>query len=152
MGRFNHTAIALFFTAVLLGGCSTIKLYKDVLPQNLVVDSRIESVEATLDIYSVNGQCETDYKGTVILDRKNLELGIATGIPSYLVVGFAGSSFWGNSSSFISYDFTLVPRKAHQYEIEVSYIDDIYHIALYETNQNTGSKREMADNELANCR
>jgi len=143
----------LFLSLVLLlSGCSTIKLYKAELPQNLEVNSRIESVEATLDIYSVGKKCETEYLGTVALDRDILKLGIATGQASYLVVGFAGSSFWGNSSSYTSYDITLLPRKAHRYEIAVSYIDEIYNVDLYEINQNTGKKRELTDKDLQNCR
>ncbi len=110
MAQLNRAGFAVFITLLLFGGCSTTKLYKAGLPQNLEVNSRIESVEATLDIYSVGKQCETEYLGIVVLDRNNLELGIATGKPSYLVVGFAGSSFWGNSSSYISYDITLLTR------------------------------------------
>ena len=152
MARLNRTALAFFCTALLLDGCSAIKLYKSELPQNLEVISRVESVEATLDIYSVGNQCETEYLGTVALDRDILKLGIATGQASYLVVGFAGSSFWGNSSSYTSYDITLLPRKAHRYEIAVSYIDEIYNVDLYEINQNTGEKRELTDKDLQNCR
>ena len=152
MARLNRTALALLFTALLLGGCSAVKLYQAELPHNLKINSRIESVKGTLDIFSVDKQCETAYLGTVALDRNTIELGIATGQPSYLVVGFAGSSFWGSSSSYTSYDITLLPRKAYRYEFEVSYIDDIYHVAVYEINQVTEEKREMEDKELQNCR
>ncbi len=152
MVRLNPTAHAFLFTALLINGCSAIKPYKTELPQNLVVNSRVESVEATLDIYRVGNQCETEYLGTIALDRDILKLGIATGQASYLVVGFAGSSFWGNSSSYTSYDITLLPRKAHRYEVAVSYIDDIYNVDLYEINQNTGQKRELTDIDLQNCR
>ena len=151
MGRLNRTAVAVFITALFLVGCSAMKLYKVELPRNLQVSSRIESVEATLDIYRVGKQCETAYLGTVVLDRNMIELGIAKELPSYLVVGFSGSSFWSNSSSYTSYNITLLPREAYQYELEVSYIDDIYHVAVYEINQNTSKKREMLDTELQNC-
>jgi hypothetical protein len=152
MARLNLTAFALFFTAMSLGGCSTIKHYQAELPHNLEVDSKIESVEATLDIYSIGNQCDKAYLGTVALDRSIVQLGIATGQPSYLVVGFASSSFWSSSSGYISYDITLFPRNAYRYEIEVTYIDDIYNIAVYEINRLTGKIREMDDKELQNCR
>ncbi len=152
MGRLNPTALAFICTALLINGCSAIKLYKSELPQNLEVISRVESVEATLDIYRVGNQCETENLGAVALDSDILKLGIATGQASYLVVGFAGSSFWGNSSSYTNYDITLLPRKAHRYEIAVSYIDEIYNVDLYEINQNTGKKRELTDKDLQNCR
>jgi len=135
----------------LAGGCSTTKIYKDVLSHNLEVNSETDSVETTLDIYSVGAQCESEYLGTVALDRSSIELGIAIEKPSYLSVGFASSSFWSSSSGFISYDFTLLPRKAFRYEVDVSYIDNIYNVIVYEVGQFTGEKREMEAAELWNC-
>lgn len=136
---------------LLASGCSSTKLYKDVLTHNLEVNSRTDSVEVNLDIYSVGMQCESEYLGTVALDRDSIELGIAMEKPSYLIVGFASSSFWSNSSGFISYDFTLLPRKAFRYEVDVSYIDNIYNVNFYEVSQLTGEKREMEAAELRNC-
>jgi len=136
---------------LLAGGCSTTKIYKDVLSHNLEVNSETDSVETTLDIYSVGAQCESEYLGTVALDRSSIELGIAIEKPSYLSVGFASSSFWSSSSGFISYDFTLLPRKAFRYEVDVSYIDNIYNVIVYEVGQFTGEKREMEAAELWNC-
>ena len=152
MQQLNLAVGAFFCIALLLGGCASGKRYTAELPHNLQVNSKTESVEATLDIYSVNEQCETAYQGTVALDRTSLELGIAMGLPSYLVVGFSSSSFWASSSGYISYNFTLLPRKAYRYAIDVSYIDDIYHVAVHEINRNSGEKREMEDKELQNCR
>ena len=152
MKRLNLAALAFLCAVLLPGGCATSKRYKDELPHNLEVNSKTESVEPTLDIYSVNEQCETAYLGTVALDRNFLEVGIVIGQPSYLVVGFSNSSFWASSSGYISYNFTLLPRKAYRYAIDVSYIDDIYHVAVHEINRNTGEKREMESKDLQNCR
>lgn len=149
--RVNFTLLALMSIMLLMGGCSSTKLYKDVLAHNLEVNSKTDSVKATLDIYSVGAQCASEYLGTVALDRSSIELGIAMEKPSYLIVGFANSSFWSNSSGFISYDFTLLPRKAFRYEADVSYIDDIYNVTVYEVSQFTGKKREMEAAELRNC-
>jgi len=149
--RLNFTLLALFSITLLASGCSSTKLYKDVLTHNLEVNSKTDSVEAILDIYSVGMQCESEYLGTVALDRNSIELGIVMGKPSYLIVGFASSSFWSNSSGFISYDFTLLPREAFRYEVDVSYIDNIYNVIVYEVSQLTGGKREMEAAELRNC-
>ena len=149
--RLNFTLLALMNIMLLAGGCSTTKIYKDVLSHNLEVNSETDSVETTLDIYSVGAQCESEYLGTVALDRSSIELGIAIEKPSYLSVGFASSSFWSSSSGFISYDFTLLPRKAFRYEVDVSYIDDIYNVTVYEVSQLTGKQREMEEAELRNC-
>lgn len=149
--RSNFTLLALMSITLLIGGCSGTKLYKDVSTHNMEVNSKTDSVDATLDIYSVSAQCESDYLGTVALDRSSIELGIAIEEPSYLIVGFASSSFWSSSSGFTSYDFTLLPRKAFRYEVDVSYIDDIYNVTVYEVSQLTGKQREMEEAELRNC-
>jgi len=149
--RLNFTLLALISIMLLTGGCSTTKHYKDELTHNLEVNSKSDSVETTLDIYSVGSQCESEYQGTVALDGSSIELGIATEKSSYLVVGFASSSFWSSSSGFISYDFTLFPRKTFHYEVDVFYIDNIYNVNVYEVSQLTGKKREMEATELRNC-
>ena len=152
MRQLNYIVLVLVFTTLVSVGCSAIKRYDVELPQNLEVIAKTEAVEATLDIYGLNKQCESVYQGTVDLNKSIVDLGIATGQLSYLVVGFASSSFWGNSSGFISYEFTLLPRKAYRYEIQATYIDDIYHVSVYEISQKTGKKREMKDEELSACR
>jgi len=135
----------------LAGGCSATKLYEDVFTHNLEVNSKSDSVNVTLDIYSVSEQCEYEHLGTVPLDKSSIESGIAIEKPSYLVVGFASSSSWSSSSGFISYDFTLLPGKAFRYAVDVSYIDKIYNVTVYEVSQLTGKKREMEAAELQNC-
>lgn len=149
--RLNFTLLALLSIMLLASGCSSTKLYKGVSTHNLEVNSKTDSVEVTLDIYSVGMQCESEYLGIVALDRDSIELGIAMEKPSYLIVGFASSSFWSNSSGFISYDFTLLARKAFRYEVDVSYIDSIYNVIVFEVSQLTGEKREMEAAELRNC-
>lgn len=149
--RLNFNLLALLSITLLASGCSSTKLYKDVLTHNLEVNSKTDSVEVTLDIYSVGMQCESEYLGSVALDKNSIELGIAMEKPSYLIVGFSSSSFWSNSSGLISYDFTLLPRKAFRYEVDVSYIDTIYNVIVYEVSQLTDEKREMEATELRNC-
>ena len=149
--RLNFILLALMSMVLLAGGCSATKLYKDVLTHNLELNSKTDSVKATLDIYSVGEQCEYEHLGTVALDKSSIELGIAMEKPSYLIAGFASSSFWSSSSGFIGYDFTLLPHKAFRYTVDVSYIDEIYNVTVYEVSQLTGKKREMESAELQNC-
>ena len=152
MKRLNCWILVILFTTLPFSGCSTTRYYKTTLTPNLQINSRTESVEATLDIYSVGTQCEAAYLGSVGLDKSPLELGVATGQPSYLVVGFASPSFWSSTSGYTNYDFTLLPRKSYRYVIDVAYIDDIYSVTVYEVNRLSGKKREMEDEELQNCR
>ena len=149
--RSNFSRLAVVGLILLIGGCSATKLYKNELAHNLEVNSKTDSVETTLDVYSVGAQCASEYLGRVAIDRGSVGLGIEPEKPSYLVVGFAHSSFWSNSSGSISYDFTLLPRKSFRYEVDVSYIDKIYNVTVYEVSKLTGKKREMEATELRNC-
>ena len=147
------TGLVILLVTLLLSGCaSNIKPYRAELPQNLEVISNIESIEASLHIYSLDKQCKTTYLGSVDLDRDSLRLGIDTGQPSFLVTGFDSSSFWSASSGYMDYGITLTPRKSYRYEIGVSYIDNIYNVKVYEINRSSGNKREMEDRELELCR
>jgi hypothetical protein len=146
------TVLVVLFVSLLVGGCSTsTKHYKIDLPHNLEIISNTESVEVTLDIYNLGKQCEATYMGTIAVDENSPGLGIATGRLSYLVVGFANSSFWGSSSGYIDYDITLLPRQAYRYQMSISYIDDIYRVMVYEIDRATEKKREMEDRELRSC-
>ena len=90
--------IALLLPALvallLINGCSGSFAYRTDLPHNLAVTSKTESVTTSLAIYSVERDCSTTYAGSVELDNRRIELGIATGRPAYLVVNFTSSSFW----------------------------------------------------------
>lgn len=91
--RSNFSSLALVGLVLLIGGCSVTKLYKNELAHNLEVNSKTDSVETTLDICSVGAQCASEYPGRVALDRGLVGLGIESEKPSYLVAGFAHSSF-----------------------------------------------------------
>jgi hypothetical protein len=151
--RQYFTAPIILLVTLLFGGCaSNIKPYRAELPHNLGIISNTESVEASLHIYRLDKQCELTYLGSIDLDGNNLQLGIDTDQTSLLVAGFASSSFWSSSSGYIDYGITLTPRKAYRYEIEVSYIDNIYNVQAYEINRSSAKKREMGDRELEICR
>lgn len=86
-----------------------------------------------------------------ISQNKSPELGIPTGKATYLTVTFASSSFWRGSSSHMSYNTLLFARKGYRYELDVSYVDDIYNVVLYEIAQRTCKKRELDVTALRDC-
>lgn len=151
MRRLTLTAAAIVAAALLLSGCSGTRLYKADLPHNLKVLPKTESVKAALDIFSVDRQCQASYQGTVELDNKPLELGLPADKTAYLVVSFASSSFWRSSSSHMNHDALLRTRKGYRYELNVSYIDDIYNVMLYEINAHSGKRRELEMAALNEC-
>lgn len=151
MERLTPKVLALVVATLLLAGCSGNRLYKAELPHNLKIHSNTESVTATLDIFSVDKQCQASYQGTVVLDGKSPELGIPSEKATYLTITFASSSFWRGSSSHMSHDTLLIARTGYRYELEVSSVDDIYNVVLYEIAQRTGKKRELEFNALSDC-
>ncbi|MDH3388988.1 MAG: hypothetical protein OEN02_13900 [Gammaproteobacteria bacterium] len=147
-----HVYFVAMVVMLLFAGCaSPIKPYARVLPDNLEIVSSTESVDTSLDIYRLEKQCEVTYLGTMTVDRETVSVGIEPGKPAYLVIGFSSSSFWGSSSSYINYDFTLLPRKGYRYRVRVSYADAIYNVIVDEIDPKAGNTREMSENELQQC-
>jgi hypothetical protein len=147
----------LLLPVFLLTACSGIRPYPDTLDDNLHLRTRTESgslfssVRAAVDIYRVNARCQTEYQGTVALDSPSVAIGIPVDQPSYLVFGFASSSWLANSSSSISYETLLTPRSGHEYDIEVTYLDDIYHVAILEKHQRNDISRDIGQRSLSDC-
>lgn len=144
--------LGIFLTLLLISGCaSNYKSYQVDLPHNLEILSNTESIRATLEIYNIGEKCEASYQGVVELDKSIINLGIPTDQHSHLVVSFSQQSFLSPSSHYTYNDFALVPRRGYLYSIDVFYIDDIYNVAIYEINRNTGKKSEMNIKEMRIC-
>lgn len=158
LNLFRFPLLCTLFTAIIfLYGCSGLKSYPDNYSKNLQIKtttdsgSMFSSVKASLHIYSVNTNCEGSYLGTVKLDQPNKEVGIPENKTSYLAFDFDSSTFLGGRSSSISYETLLKPRPGYSYNIEVSYIDDLYNVIIKELNPKKRSTREIDPIHLANC-
>ena len=143
--------------ACLLAGCSGVKPYPDSSRKNLHLHTRTDpgslfsSIRAAVDIYRVDTHCQLEYQGTVDLDSPVMSIGIPVDEPSYLVFGFASSSWLANSASNISYDTLLSPHAGYDYDIEVSYLDDIYHVAILEKHPGGRTARKISQQSLSDC-
>lgn len=141
-----------------LTGCSGIKTYPNNLEKNLYITTTTESgsffssVNATVDIYQLNTDCSLDYQGTVNLDKATVSVGIPYDKRSYLVFGFASSSFLASTSGSISYETILKPRRNYRYLINVSYIDDIYNVEIRETHPGNKSGRNIDTVGISACK
>lgn len=137
---------------MLLTACGGGKLYKSSNVDNLQIATRINKVQASLDIYSVSPSCQSVYEGSIALDKKRLDIGLEPGKPKILVVGFSSSSFLGSSSSSMQVKAPLQPKNGYRYLLGVSYEDDIYSVRLYEINRRSGSKRELDLQKSVTCK
>lgn len=145
-------------TASLLAGCFGIKTYPNTLDKNLHVHTATNSgswfsrVRAAVDIHRVRENCVLDYEGTVQLADPKIDIGIPPHRWSYLVFVFDSSSFFGNRSGTITYETLLKPRAGSQYEVAVSYRDDMYHVEIREALPNQSTGREIEQLALSTCR
>jgi hypothetical protein len=153
-------ALACGVALALLAGCASFGLtpYPNELPgKNLSIRtttstrSTFSSVRAALEVYSVDAQCRTQYLGTVELDKPSVAVGIPADRWSYLVFDFASSGFLGGTRGRISRGMLLKPQADYRYEIDVTYLDDMYNVILRERLPR-GVLRELPLPDLASCR
>ena len=125
--------IALLFA---LAGCSGLQTYPNNLDKNLQVRTQVQSgsvfskVRASMSIYEVNAQCQIEYEGTVNLEELSVPVGIPAGRWSYLVFDFSSSGFLSNTSASTASGALLNPQAGTRYDIDVSYLDDIYNVKI----------------------
>jgi hypothetical protein len=149
--------VALILYAGLINGCSGSRSYVSDYEKNLYITTRTEasgflaSVDAAVDIYSVNSDCARQYQGTVDLRKTSVAVGLLPNTLSYLSFTFASSAFLANSHGTMSYDTVLVPRDGYDYDVSVSYIDKIYNVTIRERNSSSGESRELMTNLLVIC-
>jgi hypothetical protein len=147
----------LLVTVSLLAGCLGIKPYPNSMDKNLHIQTKIDSgsffskVRAAVDIYRVDADCKTEYEGTIQLNDPSVDVGIPSQRLTYLVFVFSSSSFLASSSSTVTHDTLLKPRDGYKYEIKVSYIDDIYNVAIQETHPRKPGSRDIELKDLSSC-
>jgi hypothetical protein len=148
---------ALAALVVLSGGCSSLRPYPSVTPENVVVKSALESgsilssMRGSVHIHELDASCHSSYVGTVKLDRPSVALGLPAERASYLVFAFDGSSFIGGTTSSTSSGTVLKPRPGYRYEFAVTYKDNIYNVVLRESDPRRGASREVPRQELRGC-
>lgn len=131
--------------AIALAGCGGVRAYPDHAEKNLTIrtatddGSVLSSTRASLHVFSVDDQCQKTYEGTVKLARQTVEVGLPRESLSYLVFEFHSSGFLSNTSSSITQSTLLKPRAGAAYAADVSYIDDIYLVAMTQKGTTAGS-------------
>lgn len=154
----RRMSFVLLLAVGLLTGCSGLKPYPNTLEPNLQIRTETKSgsvfsgVRAAVGVYGVDARCQLEYQGTVDLDRPLVAVGIPADRASYLVFGFASSSFLGGTRSTISQETLLQPRPGYSYDVEASYKDDLYNVVIREVHRRTGASRAIELQHLSACR
>lgn len=149
---------ALLAATSLLSACSGIKTYETSVAKNLQVrtatdaGSWFSSIRTAVDIHRVGKGCATDYEGTVQLNEPTTNIGLPPDRWTHLVFVFASFSFLANKSGTTTYETLLKPRPNYRYHAEVSYRNDMYHVAIREFPPNQSIGRELDSIPLSSCR
>jgi len=148
----RNRCVRLLVLAMLLvtaGGCSGIYPYKNDLDKNLTVRTKIASgsiftsVEARVDIYTVDDACNITYRGSVELERPEVEIGLPAHGAHYLTFVFSNSTFLANHSGATGFDGSFRSRPGYEYLAEASYAEGIYDVILKERKTGGGKLREL---------
>ena len=149
--------LAMLWTVAFLAGCSGVKPYQSTPDNNLHIHTAADSgswfsiVHAVVDIHRVAVDCKTNYAGTVQLNRPTIDIGIPPNRWSHLVFVFASSSFLANRSGAMTYETLVKPRAGYQYDVQVTYKDDMYNVAVRETHSSSSLSREIEHKDLRAC-
>ena len=154
----RHLTVLAGITALatLVSGCAQVTPYPNTLAKNVHVHTRTDtgsmfsSVQANLHVYAVDRECNTRYLGVMALDAPTVDVGLAPDRRAYLVFGFNSSSWLANGDSSISQDTLLTPRSGYSYDIDVSYVDDLYNVVIHEVDRR-GHRREIDTRRLSAC-
>jgi hypothetical protein len=153
----NKYIIGLLLAASLMVGCAGIRPYPNSLDKNMHIRTETDSgslfskARAAVDIYQVDSSCKVEYQGTLKLNKPSVAVGIHPDSLTYLVFKFVGYSFLANSSSTISYDTLLKTRAGYNYNIKVSYINDIYNVDIREVHLSKSASRDIERMDLSAC-
>jgi hypothetical protein len=157
VSRRASILLACVWTTVFVASCSGLKPYQNTPDNNLHIrttadsGSWLSSVRAAVDIHRVTPVCKTEYEGTVQLDRPTIDVGIPPNRWSRLVFVFASSSFLANRSGSIAYETLLQPRAGYQYEVKVTYRNDMYNVVVRETHPSSAVSHEVEQKGFGAC-
>jgi hypothetical protein len=142
--------LAVLILAAGLAACGGTKPYRHDGAPNVAVRSDLDGgVRATLHVHRVNGNCQTEYQGSLALDRSSLPLAIPAGRESFLDVTFDTSSLLAGSRRMSA--GTLVRARAgYRYDVAVAYRNSLYQLTVRETDPG-GKTRELPRRGLGSC-
>ena len=156
-GFISSVMAACLWSLAALAGCSGMKPYQSTPDNNLHLHTAADSgswfssVSAAVDIYRVGTDCKTVYEGSVQLNQPTIDIGIPPNRWSELVFVFATSSFLGNRSGSMTHETFLKPRSGYRYEVQVTYKDDMYNVAVRVTHPSSSVAREIERKDLRGC-
>ena len=125
-------------------GCTSNPVYKNESEKNLAINLKVDernglfnSIDIAAGVNDIDSQCQPHYRGYQTLSPGRNEMGLAPGILTNLVIEVAKSKY--RSGSSYSRGTLITPLPGKRYEIDASYLDNMFDFRLYEI---TGKKRK----------
>ena len=140
----------------LLWGCSSAPIkYQNAGEQNLTINLRLDKrggiftkIKVVSGVNDLDSNCEPHYKGMVELTPGKNEIGLKPGVLTFIQVDVAHNGTGINSVT--NRGTMLKPESGKNYQIDISYIDNMYDFTLYEV---LGTQRKQLKlMPLSNCR
>lgn len=142
--------LAVLILALGITACAGTKSYRYDGAQNIAVKSELDSgVRATLHVHRVDASCQTEYQGSLALDRPSVTLSVPAGRSSYLDVTFDTSSLLAGSRR-MNAGALVRPRAGYRYDVAVAYRNSLYQLTVRETDP-SGRTRDLPRRDLGAC-
>lgn len=139
-----RTLLCFLILPFIVSACGGIKTYRSSLAHNLTVNTTVDSVTASMDLYEIDSQCRQIYLGSVKLTEGISEIAIPPNKDIYSVVAFESFSLLGGSSRVTS-DALISVRKGRHYEMDVRYLNTIFSVTAYEVDDTKKKKRQLPE-------
>ena len=155
--RLQSISTVILLGVLIFQGCSGLKPYPHQATKNITITTKVDSgsffssVNAQVDFYTLDAQCEKTYMGTLSLDKDLISSGIKSDQRMELSFIFSNSSFLGSSNSSMRFPVYIKAQKDHHYDFVVSYENSIYNVVLYETNTKTKKRHELDTQDSLKC-
>lgn len=139
-------AIASFLVGAILLGCASTPRYTSSHDENVTINVDVEggglftSVDVVAGVNDLGADCQPHYRGMVELSPGANPIGLAPGVLTYLMVEVAHSRP-GASGSY-GRGTVLRPLPGKQYEVDVTYHDDMYDFRLFEVSGSTRNEMQ----------
>lgn len=118
-------------------GCASEPRYKNEPKKNLIINLNVDekngifsSIDIAAGVNDIDKQCQSHYRGYQTLHPGVNEMGLTQGVLTNLVVEVVKSTY--RSGSSYSRSTLLKPAPGKLYEIDVSYLDNMFDFKLYE--------------------
>lgn len=160
MLRIVARGLIILFLGTLLG-CGTRPkplYYPNTLAKNVTVNLKVAlpatanaatKLDTRMSVNAENPDCTSDYLGTMVLTNGENKIGLTPGKSANLVFLISRTGPWTVAKDF-RVDLPITPMPGRQYEIDFTYVDNMFDLRLYE--QRGAGRKELPRSANAACR